>query len=1234
MWAQDPEPVYVAQIGEQKYETLQAAIDAATDGQAVTLIADIEETATYTINKAVTIDFGTYTISASHTTSNASSNADKVFDITADGNLTVIGSTGGVTDATVLGIFNNAGTLTINGGHYTTTTDDYGVVYNNGGTCTIAGGELRGAWAAVYNRTGSVTVNGGTLYGAARGINAKTETIVNITNGNISSGEIGVFGEASSRITMSNGTVNATATSIYLDGAGAVAAISGGTINAAWGVQLYAGTSLSFTGGRVTATANGVDMKGAGTTATISGGEITAANGVLITDNAKLTVETGASITGTNTAISGNGSEGKGNTTIIINGGTITTGDNAKGVGIYHPQIGGTLTIAGGEITGNTAVEVRSGTLNITGGTLTANAEEYTCNANGDGSTTTGAALAIAQHTTQQNINVTISDGIFTGIKAINEANPEGNPSPQTQIGISVIAGNFTGEISTVDVEHFIEGGTYSEAFPAEYCVAGKAPLVDADGHCTIITPAESTADAEALSNDTYYIVLGKAIEAATEATTITLLKDPIADAIIIAESKDITLTVADGVTLKKPITNSGTLTISSGTISGAVTIADVYATVKIASEVNSTSVVALDDALKTNNVLKSNTTRNSGYTTYWVEKKVEAKVDEGITDETQKEAAQTLAGNPSISAITLPDNQSLTITVTSVTLTGSKVTNAVFDVKLIGADGQEIIGVVDPAVTFRLPIPSGTEENAWANLWHSTTALTGATVLGSDNKYVAITATTFGTFSYEIIAIPIAEIGVTKFGTMADAIKEADAESEIKLLADVSEDISVGDAKNITLTIGTHTISGNINNAGTLVISENTGTINGAVANTGTLTVEGGTVSGAVTETAGLLTISGGIFSNTITTSGTAGLNISKGTINGALTIGGTGTNTISDGTIAGAVTTSAPTAISGGEISGNISNTAALTITGGTFTGTIANSNPGTVAISGGTHTQLPVAGFCATGYMPIKNDAEKYTMTNEWAITDATDINASNFSHLTKSNDYSVATATYYRNTGMVSAGNTDTRYGTICLPFEIKAKPDGVKVLYKATSISVDQAANTGTLTITEVSYPVTAGTPLIFELSAEASNMTVTSTDGGGIAVNTTAPATSPVTTPEESKNLLVGTFTGTVLNSSSSPALSDNIYYLNGDKFHQAKVSLTVPAFRAYLDTTSAPSSAPSVLSIAKEGEDDATGISAVEALETVTDVYDLNGRKQNGLQRGINILRRADGTTIKVIVK
>lgn len=53
---------YVAEVGTTKYETLQAAIAAAQDGQTVTLLADVAQNTQLTINKSITLDLNGKTI--------------------------------------------------------------------------------------------------------------------------------------------------------------------------------------------------------------------------------------------------------------------------------------------------------------------------------------------------------------------------------------------------------------------------------------------------------------------------------------------------------------------------------------------------------------------------------------------------------------------------------------------------------------------------------------------------------------------------------------------------------------------------------------------------------------------------------------------------------------------------------------------------------------------------------------------------------------------------------------------------------------------------------------------------------------------------------------------------------------------------------------------------------------------------------------------------------------------
>lgn len=205
------------------------------------------------------------------------------------------------------------------------------------------------------------------------------------------------------------------------------------------------------------------------------------------TNAAKLTVN-GGTLTGTYYAICGNGS--RPNTEITINGGTLNATAEGDNYGIYHPQVG-TLTITGGTITGYcAAVEMRAGALNVSGGTFTALASEFSYAPNGSGSTTIGAAIAIAQHTTKKDIAATITGGTFVGAKAIAEVNPQENdPAPQVEMSIS--GGTFEGGVTLTDVEGCISGGLFKVVPDVKYIVPEAYKVanwteVDAQGYVTV----------------------------------------------------------------------------------------------------------------------------------------------------------------------------------------------------------------------------------------------------------------------------------------------------------------------------------------------------------------------------------------------------------------------------------------------------------------------------------------------------------------------------------------------------------------------------------------------------------------------------------------------------------------------------------------------------------------------------------------------------------------------------
>lgn len=152
--------------------------------------------------------------------------------------------------------------------------------------------------------------------------------------------------------------------------------------------------------------------------------------------------------------ISGNGM--RHNTNLTINDGTI---EGTKGTGIYQPQ-DGTVTINGGTITGLTGIEIRSGQLDVNGGTFISTADKYEEAENGGGTTVTGAAIAVSQHTTDKKITVTVDGGTFEGPKSFVETDVQ--KAPVTGSSATINNGTFDGEVSSDDFTNFVKGGQFS----------------------------------------------------------------------------------------------------------------------------------------------------------------------------------------------------------------------------------------------------------------------------------------------------------------------------------------------------------------------------------------------------------------------------------------------------------------------------------------------------------------------------------------------------------------------------------------------------------------------------------------------------------------------------------------------------------------------------------------------------------------------------------------------------
>ncbi|MBE6674071.1 MAG: hypothetical protein E7596_03070 [Ruminococcaceae bacterium] len=250
----------VAKIGDTEYKTLQEAIDAAENGETITLISDSTLTTLLTVasGKSIIIDLNGHTVSASVEADKASAL------ITNNGTLTINDSSAegtgkltyysskvstGYSTSTII----NHGVLTVNGGTIENTSPRGGAPYaiDSYNTLTVNGGTITAVSIAIRqpnfgNQENSLTVTGGTITGGYAGIQIHGFTSSKKTTTIISGGEItGTYAFYSSFYTakdsavtdidITNGTFNGY---VFLyngnagsDEYGLDASITGGTYN-------------------------------------------------------------------------------------------------------------------------------------------------------------------------------------------------------------------------------------------------------------------------------------------------------------------------------------------------------------------------------------------------------------------------------------------------------------------------------------------------------------------------------------------------------------------------------------------------------------------------------------------------------------------------------------------------------------------------------------------------------------------------------------------------------------------------------------------------------------------------------------------------------------------------------------------------------------------------------------------------------------------------------------------
>lgn len=176
-----------------------------------------------------------------------------------------------------------------------------------------------------------------------------------------------------------------------------------------------------------------------------------------------------------------------------------------------------------------------------------------------------------------------------------------------------------------------------------------------------------------------------------------------------------------------------------------------------------------------------------------------------------------------------------------------------------------------------------------------------------------------------------------------------------------------------------------------------------------------------------------------------------------------------------------------------------------------------------------------------------------------------------------------------------------FNTVCLPFALTSGLAGA-ALYKVSSVESDYI-------VLEAATEAAAGEPVLVQFPTDYE-------DSWYVERGKTDIVAAPVGT-----GVLKGAF--------AAATIGEGKYKLNatGTAFGRTTAAATIKAFRAYVEAESSAAE----LKI----WNDETGIGNVErAALDIQNAYTLSGQRVNTLQKGVNIVRMANGETKKIVVK
>ena len=204
------------------------------------------------------------------------------------------------------------------------------------------------------------------------------------------------------------------------------------------------------------------------------------------------------------------------------------------------------------------------------------------------------------------------------------------------------------------------------------------------------------------------------------------------------------------------------------------------------------------------------------------------------------------------------------------------------------------------------------------------------------------------------------------------------------------------------------------------------------------------------------------------------------------------------------------------------------------------------------------------------------------------------------------------------------NAGTPWGTLCLPFAIDQRKETECKFYRLTGIDNDNECIT--LESCE-GAEIPAGTPVLFKMNEGVKKLS--------ISAQNTDLVKEPVAGTNTDVNL-VGSFTK--IGGKDNQGLDKNDYIISKNKFWRVSdltggKGVGSKPMHAYIHPVTASQARAAMLSIGK-----GDGTTAIDNLNAISndanaEYYDANGRRTNGLQKGLNIVKRGS-KTYKIMVK